>query len=164
MPMNAFKMFQEAESDEQLAELRSWFERIGYAEFRSFLYQFEDLIKSFSDGQDGAMQALVAKARKAMPDPGAISPSWERIWDKLDRMIANKVKALRAVPPEERDGEWQILIDNPYTNREVACYPGLTFAEAAFIYARFRDELDNNEYVRLQKIVTHLTEFGGDRS
>lgn len=160
--MEAFDRFQKAESEEQFAELREWLAGAGYSEFRRFLKGFEQLIKSFSDGEEQKVKALVAKARKAVPDPGRISPSWDRIWDRLEQMIAYKCRALQAVPAQERDGEWQILIDNPYTNREVACYPGLTFVDAAYIYAQFRGELENNEYIRLQKIVTHLTEFGSD--
>jgi len=160
--MDAFERLREAETDEELAELRGLLEQTGYSGFRRLLQGFERMIKGFADGEEAAAKALVAKARKAVPDPGAISPAWDRVWDKLERMIDYKKKALQAVPPEEREGEWQILIDNPYVNREVACYPGLTFEEASYIYARFRGELENNEYIRLQKIVLHLTEFGGD--
>lgn len=161
--MNPFEYFLKAESEAQIAELRDTFAQEGYPAFYRFLDRFKMVIKTFHDGQEGEVLALIAKARQAVPEPGAISPSWTHIWDKLEKMTEYKLKILQSVPQEERNGEWQILIDNPFTNREVACYPGLSFADAVYIYAQFRPDLEDNEYIRLQKIQTHVTEFGGQR-
>jgi hypothetical protein len=158
--MNVFEHFVQAESQEELAELIETFNREGYPAFHKFQSQFREYFKSFYDDQAVEAQALIAKAKRTLPNPGAISPSWTYIWDDFEALVDYKLKVLATVPHDARDGEWQILIDNPYTNREVACYPGLTFLDAAYIYAKFRPELENNEYIRLQKIQTHVTEFG----
>ena len=76
-------------------------------------------------------------------------------------MLHWKVYVYRKVPPGDREGEWQILMDNPYTNQEVVCYPGLTFDDAANLFAYFRPNLVKNEYLRMQKVSTAITEHGG---
>lgn len=161
--MNSFDYFLQAESEAQIAELRDTIVGEGYPAFYRFLDRFKTRIKTFNDNQAEEVKALIAKAREAVPDPGLISPSWTHIWDRLEQMTDYKAKVLQSVSPEERSGEWQILIDNPYTNREVACYPGLSFTDAAYIYAQFRPDLEFNEYIRLQKIQTHVTEYGKQR-
>jgi len=158
--MHTFDYFLAAKTDSQLAELQDTFNQEGYPTFYRFLDQFKTYIKGFQDGQADEVKALIAKARIAVPNPGSISPSWTYIWDQLEKTTDCKIKLLQSVKPSEREGEWQILIDNPFMNREVACYPGLTFIEAAYIYAQFRPDLEKNEYIRLQKIQTHVTEFG----
>lgn len=159
--IDVFDDFVEAKSESQFAELKQKLAAGGYSAFYRFIEGFKDRIRSFQDGEAEDVLALIAKAKEAVPDPGDISPAWAYIWEKLESMTRYKLKALQTVQAEERAGEWQVLIDNPYVNREVACYPGLTFEEAVYIYAQFRPELENNEYIRLQKIQTHLTEFGG---
>ena len=158
--MIAYELLLKAETDEQLAELRGMLVEGGYSSFYRFLDQIKMTIKSFADGEEDEVFALITRARQAVPEPGSISPSWTYIWDKLEQITRNKLHALQSVPSAVRDGEWQVLIDNPFVNREVACYPGLNFTDAVYIYAQFRYELEQNEYIRLQKIVTHLTEFG----
>jgi len=160
MKHDPFKQFLEAETEQQTAELQETMNKAGYSLFYDFLDSFKKHIHLFRDEEAEQMKALVAKARKILPNPGAISPSWTYIWDKLDNMINYKVRVLLAVAPDDRNGDWQVLIDNPSTNREVACYPGLTFYDAAYVYAQFRPELEKNEYIRMQKIQTHITEFG----
>ncbi len=158
--MNVFETFVQAQTREQQSELRAMLQQGGYPAFYRFLDQFRAYLKAFGDGQAEEARGLIEKARRTMPEPGKISPAWTYIWDQFEAMVQHKVKIFEQVPAETRDGEWQILIDNPYMNREVACYPGLTFQDAAYIYAKFRPELENNEYIRLQKIQTHITEFG----
>ncbi len=160
MKKNPFELFLNAETEQQSVEFQDWMNKTGYALFYDFLESFKKHIKLFRDEEAEQMKLLVAKARTMLPNPGALSPSWTYIWDKLDNMITYKVRVLQAVAEQDRNGDWQVLIDNPSTNREVACYPGLTFYDAAFLYAQFRPELERNEYIRMQKIQTHITEFG----
>lgn len=152
----------QAETDADKEALRAELISGGYSVFYRLLDAFRKRIEHFGDGEADSVLAMIDKGREVVPDPAKISPAWDGIWTKLERMVSFKQRALDTIPPEKRDGEWQVLIDNPYENRETACYPGLTFMEAVFIYAKFRPELMNNEYVRLQKVDTHLTEFGAD--
>lgn len=158
--IDAFNQLVQAESDEHLDALRRFFQDKGFSAFRGFLDEFHTYIKKLQDGQSDEAYALIDKARRMMPQPEKLSPSWAGIWDQLARMIEFKLKALREIPADVRDGEWQVLVDNPYMNREVACYPALDFEEASYLYAKFRPTLEHHEYIRIQKIQTHLTEFG----
>lgn len=159
---NVWDALQNAEWPEDREALRERLLNGGYSAFYQLLEALRERIRLFGDGEADEVLALLDKAKAVVPEPGGISPAWQNVWTLLEQMIRFKQRALEAVPAEERDGEWQVLIDNPYENRETACYPGLNFMEAAFIYAKFRPELMENEYVRLQKVVTHLTEFGAD--
>jgi hypothetical protein len=69
---------------------------------------------------------------------------------------------LSCIPAEDRAGEWQVLIDNPYVPQQVVCYPALTFLDAAYMYGYFQRELKPHECLRLQK-VTHLLIKNGDK-
>ena len=51
-------------------------------------------------------------------------------------------------------------MDNPYTNENIVCYPGLSFIEAAYLYSYFMVNLAKNEYIRLQKVVNLLISSG----
>ncbi len=158
--MNLFETFVQAQSQEQQLELQTFIYQEGYPALYKLLEQFRVYIKAFEDHQIEEAMSFVEKGRALLPEPGRISPAWTYIWDQFAAMVEHKGNVFNQVPADARDGEWQILIDNPFMNREVACYPGLTFMDAAYIYAKFRPELENNEYIRLQKIVTHVTEFG----
>jgi hypothetical protein len=159
---DVLEQLQKAETREEKERLRERFASGGYSAIYRLVDAIRERIRVFADGESDAVLALVDKARDIVPEPGKISPAWQDAWTKLERMVRFKQRALDAIPPAERDGEWQVLIDNPFENRETACYPGLTFAEAVFIYAKLRPDLVENEYIRLQKVVTHLTEFGAD--
>lgn len=136
--------------------LREEYKQGGYSMFNELLEGLkQELVQADEAGMD-KMKQLIAKGREIIPDPGALSPSWERIWENYESYIAHKSDALAAVAPKERDGEWQIVMDNPYTNEGIACYPALSFVEAAYLYAYFRKDLKKNEYLRLQKIANLL--------
>jgi len=141
-------------------ELQEEIRQGGYTAFNSLLEGFRrKLMESDEKGME-ELEGLLEAARKLIPDPGAISPSWERIWSDYDAYIKYKREALQAVCAEQRDGEWQIVMDNPFTNEGIACYPALSFVEAAYLYGYFRKDLKKNEYIRLQKVVSLLKTEG----
>lgn len=154
-----FDRFASADAEAYPA-LREAYKQGGYSMFNELLESLRhELMQADEAGMDRIAQ-LVAKGREIVPDPGAISPSWERIWEDYERYIAYKSEALTAVAPADRNGEWQIVMDNPYTNEGIACYPALSFVEAAYLYAYFRKSLKKNEYLRLQKIANLLMVHG----
>lgn len=134
--------------------------RGGYSAFSDLLDGFRRLLAEAEEEQIPQLKELVNKGRGMVPAPGAISPSWETVWDDFDCYIGFKLEAMSAVAAAERGGEWQIVMNNPYTNEGIACYPGLTFPEAAYLYAYFRKDLKKNEYLRMQKIVNLLVVHG----
>lgn len=128
----------------------------GYSPFHELLEGLKlRLAASAEDGLD-EVKELIRKGRLAVPEPGLISPAWEKVWDDQELLVKYKEEALQAVPADSRDGEWQIVMDNPFTNDGIACYPGLSFVEAAYLYAYFRKDLKKTEYLRLQKVVNLL--------
>jgi len=135
----------------------------GYTYFRNFLEALRDQLKLADEDQLPQTYALLAKAREAFPAPGEISPSWTYIWDEMAHLLDCKKEAMAHIPPADREGEWQIIMDNPYTNESIVCYPGLSFLEAAYLYGYFRPGLKRNEYIRMQKIVSMFEYTGSSR-
>lgn len=157
---NAFERFMEA-GEGQYEALRQDYKAGGYSMFNELLEGLKQLLTTSEEEGLEELVRLVDKGRQIIPDPGAISPAWERIWEDYTGYIAYKKETLALVPSEERQGEWQIVMDNPFTNEGIACYPALSFVEAAYLYAYFRKDLKKNEYLRLQKIV-NLISAGGE--
>jgi hypothetical protein len=133
----------------------------GYSAFYELLERLKAKIKTFRDEEAGEVKRLLRKARELFPHPVAFSPAWQTVWDELEQITDYKIGAFRTIPDRERDGEWQVLMDNPFSNGEVVCYPGLAFLDAAYLYGYFRQGLEKNEYIRLQKVVNRIVDYGG---
>jgi hypothetical protein len=154
---------EEAKSEEEYEGIRKTIQEEGYAGFHELLDGIYEQLKLYDEGDSQAVRDLLDKAKRIVPNPVEFSPSWERIWEKLDRFVRNKQQVFAKISPEQRDGEWQIVMDNPFTNDQVVCYPSLSFLEAVYLYAYFRDDLQKNEYLRIQKIVS-LYEATGEEN
>jgi hypothetical protein len=154
MMKNPFTMFLEAQSALQQQEFQAQMNQEGFSSFYKFLDSFSALLRSFSDLESADVHVLLEQARRLFPLPGQFSPSWERIWIEYDEIYLGKCRVLSKIRSEDRDGEWQIIMDNPYTSQEVVCYPGLGFIEASYLYAYFSPQMEKNEYIRLQKVHT----------
>jgi len=132
----------------------------GFTAVRRFLDDFRDYLRSFADEQTGTAMFLLAQGRRALPEPGRISPSWAEVWTEFGRIAAYKSEAMARIPADARGGEWQVLLDNPHSSGSIAVYPGLTFMEAAYLYAYFRSGLEPSEYIRLQRVDTVIMNTG----
>lgn len=148
--------FIHAETNEDLEGIRKSIADGGYSSFNQLLEYIKQQLKICSETEWSRVQQEIDKARKLVPIPGGISPAWEYIWDDVTNWLHYKQEMLSKVSAEQRDGEWQVLIDNPFTHQQIVCYPGLSFIEAAWIYAYFRNDLQKNEYIRVQKVVDVL--------
>jgi len=148
----SFRRFRELDGDAELRAFREGMERAGYSAFFAFVSDFREAIKRYTDEEAAAMAALIERARALFPVPGRFSPAWENVWTELERICAAKNEALAAIPPAARDGEWQVLIDNPYVSQPVVCYPGLSFLDAVYLFGYFRQDLAPNERLRLQRV------------
>ncbi|CAH1203422.1 hypothetical protein PAECIP111893_01964 [Paenibacillus plantiphilus] len=136
----------------------------GFTAVRRFLDDFRAYIRTYEEEQCQQAELLLQKARAALPEPGGISPSWTFIWQEFEGIMTTKRRILGEIDREQRNGEWQVLLDNQFSNQSIAVYPGLTFYEAVYMFAYFRTELVRNEYIRLQKVATVITIIGGDQS
>jgi len=143
-------------------QVKAAVERGGYDAFRALVDQLENALKTVSeDGFDDLASRLRAGA-ELFPEPARFSPTWQKVWAELGEKLRWKRYAYESVPAAEREGDWQIIMDNPFTNHEVVCYPSLSFIEAAYLFGYFKPTLERNEYLRLQKIVTAVGVTGGD--
>lgn len=160
MTENPFEQFMSATTDEERTELLQQVSSRGYSFFRKILEGIRERVKTFSDEDVDDMFQLLDKAKSYFPMPGSVSPAWHDVWQELEQMITYKLQLLQAIPAAERDGVWQVILDNPYTNQEVVCYPHLTFQDAAYLYGFYRPTLVKNEYIEVQKVQSIIKQFG----
>lgn len=135
-------------------------ETAGYFSFYTFIDDFRNGLKSYSDGEAERYLLKLASARRLFPKPERFSPSWSEVWNEFELILCAKNAVLASIPPARREGEWQVLLDNPYSHQQVVCYPSLPFLEAAYMYGYFQRELKPHECLKLQK-VTELMSIHG---
>ncbi|RKP56884.1 hypothetical protein D7Z26_02530 [Cohnella endophytica] len=127
-------------------------ESAGYFAFYTFVEDFRNGLKIYSDEEIPLYGNKLARAKELFPRPERFSPSWCEIWDEFSLIYQAKNEALTTIPVQQRDGEWQIIIDNPYSHNPVVCYTALPFLEASYLYGYFQRELKPHEVLRLQRI------------
>lgn len=149
-------------SNEQRAAFRHAMEAKGYSAFFPFVEDMRNVLKNYDESDQQAIGQLLQRSRADFPEPHRYSPSWAGLWNEFDHLYAAKNDVMRDIPVPEREGEWQVLIDNPYLPHQVVCYPALTFVDAAYTYAYFQKDLKPNEMLRLQK-VSHVLVTNGRR-
>lgn len=132
----------------------------GYFSFYAFAEHFREGLRQYDDTHIELYARLLERSRKLFPEPARFSPSFSELWDEIEGIYRAKTEALSAVPASEREGEWQVLIDNPYVTHQVVCYPSLSFIEAAYLYGYFQRELKPNELLRLQRITNCIAVRG----
>jgi hypothetical protein len=154
------EQFVQAASDRELAELQASVQNGGYSAFHQLLESIKRQIKEMQDEQVAQMNDWLTNLERLFPEPGLFSPSWLHIWKELKTMVSVKAQLLETVPPDQRGGEWQVILDNPHTIQEIVCHPGLTFDDAAYLFSYFRPGLERNEYIRLQKIQNMIVQVG----
>ncbi|BBH19940.1 hypothetical protein Back11_12850 [Paenibacillus baekrokdamisoli] len=157
-----FQQLIEMRNDEDARGLGVQLRQEGFTPVRRLLDRLRDYLRQFTDEEGEMALELLHYARTALPEPGQISPSWAHIWQEFERIIRTKMYTFRSIAVEEREGEWQVLLDNPHSNQNIAVYPALTFMEAIYLFAYFRTDMTRNEYIRLQKIATVMTVTGTD--
>lgn len=156
----SFRYYMQLESPETERMFRDDMNTAGYFAFYAFAEQFREGLRHYDDEDRARYGELLWRSRALFPDPMRFSPSFREIWDEYEAIYAAKNEALDSVPQAARDGEWQVLLDNPYVTQQVVCYTGLSFLEAAYLYGYFRRELKPNELLRLQQITHCLTASG----
>lgn len=155
-----FSYYMQIDSKASERLFREGVEASGYFAFYAFAEQFRDGLKQYGDSEIELYGRLIRRGRELFPDPLRFSPSFREIWDEFEQIYRAKNEALVAVSPSERDGEWQVLIDNPYVTQQVVCYPSLAFKDASYLYGYFRRELKPNEVLRLLRVTPCLSASG----
>ncbi len=160
MSESAFHQYMRAEPEELEQTYSDRIARGGYFSFYRFIEDFREGLREYADGDIPLIRRKLSRARELFPDPERFSPSWSAVWDEFDLIFAVKNDVMAAIPLPNRGGEWQILLDNPYSHQQVVCYPGLPFLEAAYLYGYFQRELKPNEVLRMQKVSDLLSVTG----
>lgn len=150
----------ESAAPSQYEEIRNRMKQAGYAGFSEFLSWIRQKLRDYADSDIVQMESLLQKAKEVFPQPEQFSPSWQNTWQDFYRLFQCKNEILHSVPEAKREGEWQVILDNPYTQEGVVCHPGLSFMEAAYLFGQFHLDLKRNEYIRLQKIEHVIMRFG----
>lgn len=164
MNTNPFELFEAATTENELNQFQEWIRKNGFTAFRLLIDGFRERLKCYEDNEGAEMIRLVAVAKELFPQPQVFSPAWAQIWEEYELIVTHKQMVLETISADQREGEWQIILDNPYTNSDLICYPNLSFMEGAYMYAYFRTDLKNNEYIRLQKIQNVIMAFGSERT
>ncbi|AZN41929.1 hypothetical protein [Paenibacillus albus] len=158
-----FQQLIRIQTDEDIQSFGQQLHGGGFTALRRFLDDFRDYLRLYEDEACAQAEELMRRAKLAAPEPGRTSPSWTYIWSEFEGIIRTKRDVFNSISTDQREGEWQVLLDNPHSNQNIAVYPGLTFIEAVYMFAYFRTGLTNSEYIRLQKIATVMTFTGADR-
>jgi hypothetical protein len=147
-------------SNEELQRFGGEIKAAGFSGFYEIQDYIRDTFKRYDESSMNDFILFINQVKIAVPNPGEISPSWTKFWLEIDRMIEIKNGLFSQVTIDNRDGEWQVIIDNPFSHDNVACYPMLSFLEGTYLYAYFYLNLKKNEYVRLQKITNVVMTHG----
>lgn len=160
MSVLTFGYFAEITAPDAEQSFRDAMRTSGYFAFYNFVEEFRAQLKCYSDAGADHLQACLDRGRRLFPKPGEFSPSWNELWNEFEGIYTAKNEVLSSIPSADRDGEWQVLIDNPFLPQQVVCYPGLQFLDAAYMYGYFQLELKPHECLRLQKVTQLMVTYG----
>jgi hypothetical protein len=155
-----FQHYMHITQQESEQMFRSSMEASGYFSFYRFVEDFRNGLKGYSNDDIASYRVFLERARRLFPAPGQFSPSWDTLWEEFDLIFASKNEVLNSISSSAREGEWQVLIDNPHTHLPVVCYPSLPFLEAAYMFGYFQRDLKPNECLRLQKVTVLMLVHG----
>ncbi|HZG76166.1 MAG TPA: hypothetical protein VEZ72_09950 [Paenibacillus sp.] len=160
MPLISTNYYEWLGTPDRHEQLKETMSKAGYDGFRALVDQLERALKEVEEGGFDDYAERLAAGERLFPEPARFSPTWQIVWAELGEKLKWKRHAYESVAPADREGEWQIVMDNPFTNNEVVCYPTLSFIEAAYLFGYFKPTLEKNEYLRLQKVVNALVMTG----
>ena len=157
METTFYERFLTTTNEEQLAqEIKS----LSYKDIYDWITRLTNELEIASEGEFARLEELIQNAATILPDPQSYSPSWDGIWTELQAILEIKQQVFKKIPPQERDGEWQLLFDNPFSTEGMVNHVNLTFDKAAYMFAKYRKDLAKLEYVSLQKVQRFITENG----
>lgn len=155
-----FEEFIKLDTPDKKAEFLDKLLANAYTNLRNLTDQLTESIRKAEEADFPVIAGWIQQARHLIPDPHQISPYYQSVWDKLLKVLTYKQEAFMSFAQDHRDGEWQIVFNNPNTHDELLCIPSLTFTEACYMFAKYRTDLKQNEILRLQKVTDHLTTTG----
>ena len=149
-----FEDFKKLTTEEEKNEFAQIVNKTGFSAINDLTRSFHDELKKIEENEFELMRGWIELGKKLLPDLLRFSPNWEYFWDETMQTLENKANYYQEIPAEERDGEWQVLFDNPFSTDGIVCHPEKSFTEAAYLAAKYLLHLKKAEIVKLQK-VTH---------
>lgn len=155
-----FNRFIQISDDTEKNQFRENMTEAGFSAVNQWLRSFYDHVKNMDEQGFKSMREWLELGKEVLPELGQFSPSWQNTWQELFDLYQIKTEAYASIPDEQRDGEWQVLFDNPFSTDGIVCHSNKTFAEATYLFAKYRLTLKKAEYVKLQKVVTSMVQKG----
>lgn len=155
-----FERLAEISTTEQKILFKKDIEEAGFSAINQLIGALNTQIKKMDEKEFKLVKDWLELGKELLPDLVSVSPVWKNTWEDFLDLYRIKVELFLEVPEEERDGEWQVLFDNPFTIHEVVCTPNKTFTEASYLMAKYQLNMKKAEIVKLQKITTTITKKG----
>lgn len=155
-----FEQFIEITTDEQKIQFKNSIEEAGFSAFNQLIQSIYNNLKLMEEKEFKQLKIWLELGRELFPDLVSVSPSWENTWRDTFKIYQIKVDLYKEIPEEERNGEWQVLFDNPFSTEEIVCNPNKTFAEATYLMAKYQLGIKKTEIVKLQKVTTVIIRKG----
>lgn len=159
-----YTAFKNAHSGEDKQELVKEIENQGYTLINEWIKRLDLDLQQADEDQLKEVEKDIQTAQEVLPNPDKYSPLWVNAWKDLIAILSIKKKVFEQIPAGEREGEWQILFDNPYSTDGTVIHLKLSFPIAAYHYAKYRNGLHKHEYVTIQKAHRYITEYGEQNS
>lgn len=146
----------EQESEQFVKEIQEQ----GFMALNNLINSFYEKIKEMEDKEFKQVEIWIQLGKDLLPDLATFSPTWSNTWKNLQTIFERKVEFYSQVPLAEREGEWQVLFDNPFITDDIVCNSNLKFAEATYLIAKYLLNLKKSEIVKLQKVITYAKTTG----
>ncbi|MFX0559830.1 hypothetical protein TEPIDINF_001236 [Tepidibacillus infernus] len=147
-----FEQFTQLSLEEEKIEFKNKLEAVGFTAMNQLIQDFYEKLKNMDELEFDQIKKWLQWGSELFPNLSVISPSWENTWQDLAKIYDVKVGYFMEIPKEQRDGEWQVLFDNPFSTEGVVCHPRKTFNEATYLAAKYQLYMKKAEIVELQKI------------
>ncbi|OEF99928.1 hypothetical protein BHF71_07415 [Vulcanibacillus modesticaldus] len=155
-----FNNFIEIATEEQKLNFKKSIEQEGFSAINQFIRSFYEKIKEMDQDEFEQVKNWLKKGEELFPNLVDFSPSFENTWRDLLQLYQIKVELFSQVPVDQRDGEWQILYDNPYSTEPIVCHSNKNFVEATYLMAKYQLGIKKAEIVKLQKVITVIIKNG----
>ncbi|TCS84460.1 hypothetical protein [Tepidibacillus fermentans] len=155
-----FDDFKKLTTKEEKKVYKQTVEQGGFAVFNELIRSFHEELKKLDENGFEQMQDWIELGKELFPELYRFSPTWEYFWDEITQLYQNKQEFYQIVPKEERDGEWQVLFDNPFSTEGIVCHTDKNFAEATYLAAKYQLSMKKAEILKLQKVSNTIIKRG----
>jgi len=155
-----FERFIHLSDESDKLDFKQSIEKAGFSAINQWIHSLYDHVKKMDEPEFNQVKRWLECGKELFPDLAVYSPSWANTWKELFEIHRRKADYYFTVSSDQRDGEWQVLYDNPFATDGIVCHTNKTFPEATYLAAKYQLGLKRAEYVKLQKVLTSLVHRG----